>query len=333
VALAILANAGCHVTDLPLWGPGPPSPTDPFEVEQVRGLAYYEGPDADPYRHRLDLFLPRGATDYPVAVLVHGGAWLLGDNRCCGLYSAVGEALARQGIGVVMPNYRLSPHVKHPEHVKDVARVFAWTHAHIAAYGGSPRKLFLAGHSAGGHLVALLATDERYLRAEGLETADVKGVIAVSGVFRIPAGRLDVTLGGATPLAFRLDECFPLRGTDCGAWSPLAAVPGVPLRLNVFGPAFGDDAAEREDASPLAQVRPGLPPFLIACAENDLPTLPDMAAAFHRALLEQGGEAQLLTVPGRNHNSIFFQAAEPEDPLARAMRDFIWRHARLAGAS
>src|SRR5262249_46346472 len=153
--------------------------------DRIRDLAYYDGPDADPYRHRLDLFLPKGRKGFPVVVLVHGGAWIVGDNRCCGLYSSVGEFLASQGIGAVLPNYRLSPQVKHPEHIHDVARAFGWTRNHISEYGGCPDKLFLAGHSAGGHLVALLATDEKYLKAQGLRTADIKGVIAVSGVYRI----------------------------------------------------------------------------------------------------------------------------------------------------
>src|SRR5207237_6481418 len=161
---------------------------------------------ADSFRNRLDLYLPKGKKDFPVVFLVHGGAWMLGDNRCCGLYSSVGEFLASQGIGVVLPNYRLSPAVKHPEHVKDVARAFAWARAHIADHGGRPDRLFVAGHSAGGHLVALLATDETYLRAEGLQAADVRGVVAFSGVYRIPPGKMSATLGGATPLAFRFDE-------------------------------------------------------------------------------------------------------------------------------
>src|SRR6516162_6100750 len=105
VALALPA---CRLTDVPLWGPAEPPPGQAFAVEEVRGVAYYDGPDADPVRHRLDLFLPQGHSGYPVALLVHGGAWQLGDNRCCGLYSAVGRLLARQGGGAVLPNYRLS---------------------------------------------------------------------------------------------------------------------------------------------------------------------------------------------------------------------------------
>src|SRR5713101_246023 len=84
--LVSLAFLGCRMTDLPIWDSSAPSPAGAFEVETVRDVSYYDGPGAV-RRHRLDLFLPKGCTNYPVVVLVHGGAWVCGDNRCCGLYS------------------------------------------------------------------------------------------------------------------------------------------------------------------------------------------------------------------------------------------------------
>src|SRR5262245_55747805 len=86
--LAILACLpSCRVTDLPLWGPAGAPAADGLEVKEIRSVAYYAGPDADDYRHRLDLFVPKDRTNFPVVVLVHGGAWMLGDNRSCGLYT------------------------------------------------------------------------------------------------------------------------------------------------------------------------------------------------------------------------------------------------------
>jgi len=328
VVLATFAVPACRVTDVPLWRPAPRSPSDEFNVERVRGVTYYEGLPADAYRHRLDMFLPKGVKDYPVVILVHGGAWIMGNNRACGLYSAVGECLARQGIGVVLPNYRLSPEVKHPEHIKDVAHAFAWTHAHIAEFGGSPARLFVAGHSAGGQLVSLLATNECYLKAEGLQVGDIRGVIGISGVYHIPPLSHCLTIGGPTAVIMHLDQVLPLR-CGCGLpWPPLAIVPGFPVRLNVFRMAFGNDLEVREEASPVAHVRPGLPPFLLISADKDLPTLPELAEEFHRALEAQGVPSQLVQVKDRNHNSIVFRAYKPEDPVARMMCDFIHRHAR-----
>lgn len=327
LACAVLASVpACHPTSIQLWKPAPPAAADAVEVERFRDVTYYDGKDADSFRHRLDLYLPKGKKDYPVVVLVHGGAWMMGDNRHYGLYSSVGAYLASRGVGVALPNYRLSPGVKHPEHVKDVARAVAWVRANIARRGGDPERLFLAGHSAGGHLVSLLATDETYLKAEGMTAADLRGVISVSGVYRIPTGKLDLALGGDSMHAFRLDAVAPLRGEGGRFLRALSGGPGLPLRLNVYGPAFGNDPKVREQASPLSHARPGRPPFLIVAAEKDLPTLTGPAGEFHRALKKEGCESTFLHVPGRNHNSVIFSAIESNDPVAKAMLDFIERH-------
>jgi acetyl esterase/lipase len=166
----------------------------PFEVEVVKDVAYSDAKDADEVRHKLDLYLPKGQKDFPVLLFIHGGGWRNGSKNG---FAKQGQLLARNGVGVVAANYRLSPKVKHPGHIMDVARAFAWTHQHIAKYGGRPDQLFVSGHSAGGHLAALLATDDRYLKAEKLARKDVKGVIPISGVFRVGGGRLGEVFGDA----------------------------------------------------------------------------------------------------------------------------------------
>jgi acetyl esterase/lipase len=320
-AVVLLAVSACRVTDVPLWGPGRPADGG-YAVRKIADIDYGDAIAGEAFRHQLDIFVPVGVKEFPVVVFLHGGAWMIGDNRCCGLYSSIGEFFARHGIAAVLPNYRLSPGVKHPEHIKDVAQAVAWTRAHVGEYGGRPDELFIAGHSAGGHLAALLATDDRYLKAEGLSTADIKGVIAVSGVYRIPAGKVDLLFGGTDPSSFRFDEIAPFRGD--GPTVP-ASGGGLPLRLNVYGPAFGDDPEARADASPITHVRRGLPPFLIVHAERDLPTLALMAEQFHQALRAHDCDAQLLSIDGRNHNSVMFMAADPTDPVGRGMLDFIHR--------
>jgi acetyl esterase/lipase len=309
-----------RLSNITLWGPVKPQPDGAFAVETVRDISYRDDGKADPYRHRLDLFVPKGKKDCPVVVLVHGGAWILGDNRCCGLYTSVGHFLASQGIVAVLPNYRLSPHVKHPAHVQDLASAVRWTRSNIAKHGGNPERLFLAGHSAGAHLAALLATDESHLRAEGLKTSDIQGVVAVSGVYHIPAQDEPFTLGGSGPRSCRLDQLWPPRGYS----GPLLHLPlGIPFMPDPYGPAFGDDPKIRAAASPLSHVRRGLPPFLILIAEHDLPTVPDMADEFQKTLQREGCAARLIKVTERNHSSVMFSAISREDPAARAILEFI----------
>jgi len=157
--------------------------------------------------------------------------------------------------------------------------------------------------------------------------------VAVSGVYRIPAGKLPVTLGGTSEKAFSLDEVAPLRGEGGWSWRWWLGLPGVPLDINVFRPGFGDDPAVREDASPINHVHRGLPPFLILTAANDLPSLPAMAKEFHHALQEQGCEAEFREFAERNHNSVFFKAIDPCDATAQMMLAFIRRHCRRGGES
>src|SRR5262249_11324935 len=123
----------------------------------------------------------------------------------------------------------------------------------------------------------------------------------------------------------RLSCVAPLRGSGDQEPASPGAGWGLPVRLNVFGPAFGDDPQARADASPLNHVRPGLPPFLLLSAEHDLPTLPGMAEEFQQALQGQGCDARLVTVRGRNHSSILFRAIERDDPTARLILSFLRR--------
>jgi len=322
--LAAVALPACRITDVTLWEPAPPAP-DACAVDRVKDIVYDDGAGKAGDKHQLDLYLPRGMTHFPVVVLVHGGAWISGNNRSCGLYPAVAEFLASQGFGVVLPNYRLSPKVKHPAHIQDLARAVAWAHTHIAEHGGNPDRLFLLGHSAGGHLVSLLATDEKYLEAEGLRVGDIKGVVAVSGVYRIPEGKMDVTLAGDEEQSFRIDQILPIRQPSHHGKLAPTLTPGLPIKLNVFGPMFGNDPQVRADASPINHVRPGLPPFLILSAENDLPSLPRLAREFHQALCEQGCEVRVKRIGDRNHNSIIFRMIDVDDPAARLALEFLHR--------
>jgi acetyl esterase/lipase len=151
------------------------------EVEVTKDVAYRSDKDAHK-RHKLDVYVPKGKKDFPVMFFIHGGAWAIGDKMT---FAGPAKQFAENGIGVVCPNYRLSPDVQHPKHVEDVAKAFAWTVDNIGKYGGDAKKVVIGGHSAGGHLAALLATNEEYLKAEKKAVTDVKGVLGVSGVYAI----------------------------------------------------------------------------------------------------------------------------------------------------
>jgi acetyl esterase/lipase len=162
-----------------------PSGETPPNVEFRPDITYTDGRPGDAGKHKLDLYLPKDKTNFPVLLFVHGGSWRTGDRS---LYKALGNRFARAGIGVAIPSYRLMTLLngnKHPAQVEDIAAAFAWVHANIAQYGGDTARLYVAGHSAGGHLVSLLALDERYLRQHDLSSNAIQGVISISGVYDV----------------------------------------------------------------------------------------------------------------------------------------------------
>jgi acetyl esterase/lipase len=280
------------------------APAKVFEVKAIRDVAYYDGPDADKVKHKLDLFLPKDQKDFPVVLFVHGGAWRHGDKSFFGVYSALGSMFARNGIGAVVINYRLSPGVQHPEHVKDVARAFAWTHKNIEKYGGRPDQLFVSGHSAGGHLVALLATDDTYLKAEGLGAKDIKGVLPMSGVYSLP-----------DKLSLSLTFAGPKQKVDMEATASFVDM--------LLTSVFGKDKEVRKKAMPLTHVKDGLPPFLIVYADRDIPDFDKNADEFAKALRKKDVKAETLEIAKRNHLSLIIDAAVDDDPTAVALRGFI----------
>jgi acetyl esterase/lipase len=151
-------------------------------VDRQAGISYADGAPADADKHKLDLYLPRDKKNFPVLVFLHGGSWRTGDRS---LYQALGDRLARAGIGVAIPSYRLMPQNPHPAQIEDIAAAFAWVAQNISQYAGDKSRIYLAGHSAGAHLAALLALDEKYLGKFGLPRTSIRSVIAMSGIYNV----------------------------------------------------------------------------------------------------------------------------------------------------
>lgn len=129
----------------------------------------------------LDVFEPRGAKGpAPTVVFFYGGGWRDGERA---QYRFVGRALAERGVLAIVADYRTYPQAAFPGFMDDAARAVAWARAHAGRHGGDPSRLYLAGHSAGAQIAALLATDRRYLRAHGLDPAALAGVIGLSGPY------------------------------------------------------------------------------------------------------------------------------------------------------
>lgn len=129
----------------------------------------------------VDVYRPEGTRgNAPVVVFFYGGSWRTGERA---YYRFVGQALAKRGILVLIPDYRKAPAHPFPEFMFDAAKATAWARANAARLGGDPARLYLMGHSAGAHMAALLGTDQRYLARENMKPRDLAGVIGLAGPY------------------------------------------------------------------------------------------------------------------------------------------------------
>jgi acetyl esterase/lipase len=150
-----------------------------LEYGTENNIAYYDAAAlarADQYQKeqtKLDVYYPKGAKGFATVVWFHGGS-LTGGSRYF-------PNLKDQGIALVGVSYRLAPKVQPPAYIEDSAAAVAWVLKNIERYGGDPKKVFVAGHSAGAYLASMVAMDPKWLSAHRLSNKSLAGVVAVSG--------------------------------------------------------------------------------------------------------------------------------------------------------
>ena len=130
----------------------------------------------------LDVFTPSGSgtETKPVLVFFYGGGWHDGTKE---KYRYVANTFTKLGYVVVIPDYVKYPTGRFPDFIHDGAKALSWVKAHIGEYGGDLQNLFVAGHSAGAHLGALLATDPKYLTEVGMQKTDIKAFAGLAGPY------------------------------------------------------------------------------------------------------------------------------------------------------
>jgi acetyl esterase/lipase len=180
-----------------------------------RGVAVESGVAYGPLaRDRLDIYQPAsGDRGGPIAMFIYGGGWRSGDRAT---YGFVGAALAARGITAVVADYRLYPNAKFPVFVEDAARAYAWVSASLAAGDGKTRPIVLIGHSAGAHIAAMLAFDERYLEAAGVVERPA-GLIGLAGPYAFDPTTYPTTAEIFAPAAGRADDARPVAFVRQGA--------------------------------------------------------------------------------------------------------------------
>ena len=145
------------------------------QYQQVNDISYTESTDAyAKERCKLDVYYPTDRQNAPVVVWFHGGG-IEGGNK------HIDQELKNSGLVVVAPNYRLLPKATIDQCLDDAAAAVAWTYKNIEKYGGSRRKIFVAGHSAGGYLLDMIGLDKKWLAKYGVDADSLAALIPFSG--------------------------------------------------------------------------------------------------------------------------------------------------------
>jgi triacylglycerol lipase len=222
--------------------------------EMVAGTVALTAPDIDPAiydgvdvvmdvrygpheRNVLDVYRSAGGSGRPVLVYVHGGGFVRGakDSDGTPYFANLGSWAVQQGWVAVVINYRLAPESTYPSGAEDVAAAITWTVDEIAAHGGDPARIFLAGQSAGAMHAADYVVGHGGFGPHGRALA---GAILVSCLYDVPR-------------AARAEAPHVYWGGDAAAWDACSTLPGLlqtelPLLLTLSefdDRAFQDQAA------------------------------------------------------------------------------------------
>lgn len=218
----------------------------------VRDIAY--GSDG---RQRFDVYSPQQAVkDAPLILMVHGGAWSMGDKANAAVVDNKVARWVSRGFIFVSANYRLLPAATPLQQAKDVARALAVVQEKAAAWGGDRTKIVLIGHSAGAHLVALLAASPSLVQEAG--AAPWLGTIALDSA------------------AYDLTQIMREK------------------HYRFYDQAFGDDPADWQATSPIHALHAATAPFLAVCSSSRPDQPCAQAQAFVSKASGLGTRASLL---------------------------------------
>jgi len=239
-------------------------------------------------RQMLDVYAPKNGKNLPVVIWIHGGGWRAGDKSSV---LKKPQAFVDKGYVFVAINHRFFPTVTVKEMTGDIAKAIRWTHDHAKEYGGDPKSIFVMGHSSGAHLAALVCTDDRYLKGEGLPLSIIKGCVPVDvSVYDIPKRLKD---GGSVATA-------------------------------TFTKTFGATEELQRELSPVTHVAKGknIPPFLILHV-FDRPETRVQSQWFADKLKEAGISAKVVAAEGTDHGTINTNLAKSDDKPTQEMWKFM----------
>jgi arylformamidase len=255
-------------------------------------------PYAKPAHERqvLDIYAPYGAKNLPVVFWIHGGGWQVGDKTDVKIKPRV---FTERGFVFVSTNYRLLPQVEMEVIIRDVAKSLGWVHKNISGYGGDPKRIFVMGHSAGAQLAALLCTDDRYLKSEGVAFDNLRGCVPLDGdTYDLPA------------IIMTAESCQTFHGLPLPAYGHRAK--------------FGNDPKKHIDFSVVTHVAKGkgIPPFLILYVTEN-PNTTAQAQRLGTVLQKAEIPARLFGARETTHNMLNDNLGLPDDLATKELFKFL----------
>ncbi len=249
-------------------------------------------------RHVLDIYTPQepAGKSLPVMFWIHGGGWQAGDKSDVALKPKV---LTERGFVFVSTNYRLLPEVEMDELIGDVTKSLGWVHRNIARYGGDPTRIFVGGHSAGAQVAALICTDDRLLKKEGVPFDVLKGCVPVDG------------------------DTYDIPKIIMTAEHRQAVYGG---KMFTFGhrQKFGNDPEKHVDFSAVTHVAKdkGIPPFLILYFSGN-PDTRAQAGRLESVLKAAAIPASSYGKRDSNHSRLNNDLGKTDDPATREFYKFL----------
>jgi acetyl esterase/lipase len=253
-----MSVVGCGPAD---WGN---AFVPPLAMRGTRGITYRPSPEG-----KLDVWQPLCTGDHrPVVVWLYGGYWEKGQRA---KYRPLAFPFTSAGCVVVIPDYRLYPGVPFPTFIDDAAAAVGWAHRHAAEFGGDPDRIFLAGHSAGGYVAAMLNLDERYLARQGVPRGVVRGAICL-----------------AAPTQFSSNNEDPY-----------------------VSQAFSKYVSRWSQTQPTTFVDGDEPPMLLIQGDADQLVTPGSNRYLASVIRAKGGRAVAVSYPEMSHYELLFSMAWP----------------------
>jgi acetyl esterase/lipase len=227
---------------------------------------------------RLDIYAPRiKDTPTDVFVFIHGGNWSSGTKS---LYSFLGSRMARKGVLTVIIEYPLSPEANYQQMASASAKAVQWIKENINQYGGNADRIFVSGHSAGGHLAALISIRPEYFDSLAMPNP-IKGLILID--------------------AAGLDMYGYLKEEKLEATHP-------------FLQTFSRNEDIWKQASPLYFLHAGMPPMLILMGEKTYPSIERSTVKFIAALKEKQANYTYQIIKGKKHKAMITQFLYSKNP-------------------